>query len=942
VAPASITAGAQQLQAVNAAGAVSTFEDGPHPRQAAPSWSTSVGVTWTERRSSPAPTNDPWEAPRPLFAFGPGLKPRNAWVGAVHRAARRPEYHPGKHAKGETTWPTGATLATAQTARTLLGRPVCAAGGGAVAGAQGVERTSARETLPVRQRRSLSDAVSSHDVSSQVLTRHAAGVVAPHARRETRRAIVCGTSGLAMQLARLLVDINWPVRVLAQGMPTSKVEELESLRVEVTTDIDYRVFPWPQAAGLRSALAVALVDENDSANIQTAFDIAHQLGGPDRCMPIAVRVTNDAVGRLLEDTLPHCTALSVSAIGARAFVQRALSDNRHWPRGWIPGLANPSDTVTYVRDHALVFRERKRLRVRRKQLVQVTFENAKAAIRSSGERPADFELVDAGLAKRWQGRAHWTWLAWMRWHLRRRLGAPATLAAKILAHPRTVFYGAGLLIILMVSYLEGRIQGKHLWQVFPFPSVIIMFGGIVSEARTLALPGRRIRLDRLRRAFASRWGQLVKSKTWRWIGLDRLRPALASLWDWLLRSQTLKRTFIKLVTLLVLLVAFATTWRLLLRAPTTLVAIGTAGIGFGVISHEGRFHSTPMRWLLALVGLPLLVAALVQWWHPSIAVTAITGAVVAGVVEMTRFGNDIRRWFDERGSPALVFGVGSVGSQIIRRLVDQGMKVAAADRDAKCPHAAAMRRLGVAVEVGYDSIEQVIENMRVHRCQLVFAVTDDDIANLECGLRIVEMLEEKGPEPSGSSRVSAKASTCAIHVRAFQPKLGEKLTADGRWDLKPVSRLVATTFARALVGQKIYGRLELRDPAGDPRSSPEIWMIGEIAVDSDSPLCGTAVKDRLLAVTINRAQYAVLKVIRSGWPQVEDDHASPQAPLKEHDRLVVLGSREALDTVRSQAGRTSNKGARQLLQGISSAEDTWIDQPTLNTLWPVRGVPVVS
>jgi Trk K+ transport system NAD-binding subunit len=262
----------------------------------------------------------------------------------------------------------------------------------------------------------------------------------------------------------------------------------------------------------------------------------------------------------------------------------------------------------------------------------------------------------------------------------------------------------------------------------------------------------------------------------------------------------------------------------------------------------------------------------------------------------------------------VVFGAGNVGSQVIRRLVDQGVAVIAADRDPLCPNVAPMRSLGVAVEAGYSSIDQVLETIGADRAKLLFAVTDDDVANIECAILLQEARAQRATW--GNRNAPTRTGGFGVLVRAFQSDFGSVLRQADGWDVQTVSAFAAANFAKALAGEKLYGELQIV-------GAPQTVVVAEISIDQESTLVGSVVRDRRLCqVDSSPPQQPgiVLMIIRQQSPWCED---GPMVidPIRPHDRVVVLATREEADAIRCTAmGKRSPEASTELLEKIREIE----------------------
>jgi Trk K+ transport system NAD-binding subunit len=151
---------------------------------------------------------------------------------------------------------------------------------------------------------------------------------------ESWRFIVCGDDSLALRLAQELVHNSGQVTVLIRPPfgpygrriarePNVEVVEVETTYTEALKSID-----------IATVDAVALVERNDVANIDTALAVHEyvsrpgEAGGQDPINPrlrMVVRLLNTSLSGSLAE-IPDCTVLSDAQIAAPAFVAAALDE----------------------------------------------------------------------------------------------------------------------------------------------------------------------------------------------------------------------------------------------------------------------------------------------------------------------------------------------------------------------------------------------------------------------------------------------------------------------------------------------------------------------------------------------------------------------------------------------------------------------------------------
>jgi Trk K+ transport system NAD-binding subunit len=133
--------------------------------------------------------------------------------------------------------------------------------------------------------------------------------------------IVWGENPLALRLVETLLT-QYDRSVTAVIRPeTNKwgalIRELPGVQVVTAEQLDRSAF---SSAQLGAAEALALVDQDDAANIEAAL-LAQEIH-PE--MRIVIRMSKQSLGERITALLPNCVALSASAIAAPAFVAAAI------------------------------------------------------------------------------------------------------------------------------------------------------------------------------------------------------------------------------------------------------------------------------------------------------------------------------------------------------------------------------------------------------------------------------------------------------------------------------------------------------------------------------------------------------------------------------------------------------------------------------------------
>lgn len=140
---------------------------------------------------------------------------------------------------------------------------------------------------------------------------------------ERRSFVVCGDDPLAHRLVeelsqRYLADVTviLPTRLRGHG---PQIARIPGVRLVEADPLDAEAF---KAAGVETADAMALVRQNDVANIDAAL-VAQELNPRLR---LVLRVFNTSLGYRVRRLIPDCVALSDAAMASPAFISAALGE----------------------------------------------------------------------------------------------------------------------------------------------------------------------------------------------------------------------------------------------------------------------------------------------------------------------------------------------------------------------------------------------------------------------------------------------------------------------------------------------------------------------------------------------------------------------------------------------------------------------------------------
>jgi Trk K+ transport system NAD-binding subunit len=231
-----------------------------------------------------------------------------------------------------------------------------------------------------------------------------------------------------------------------------------------------------------------------------------------------------------------------------------------------------------------------------------------------------------------------------------------------------------------------------------------------------------------------------------------------------------------------------TTWR---HGHLTVAGILAAGLGLSVAEIDIAVGATAP---LLPVGDGLLTAA-----------TAL--AAIAWIVDWSKDTRAIEQHRFMSHIPLVaVVGLGHVGTRVVRRLVDRGVRVIAMDKAESCPGYRLAQHLGVPVLMQPADESTALAWLLHHDVSSIVTVTNSDIFNLEVALRTL-----------------AEAPRCHVVARLADAGLGSTF----EFRTATVGDGAAATFAEMLEGRHTI----LTFP---PESSARGYVLAEIRLEEGS------------------------------------------------------------------------------------------------------------
>ncbi len=252
----------------------------------------------------------------------------------------------------------------------------------------------------------------------------------------------------------------------------------------------------------------------------------------------------------------------------------------------------------------------------------------------------------------------------------------------------------------------------------------------------------------------------------------------------------------------------------------TVETIATVGYG------DFNFRDQPSWLRVWAVCLMLIGATLV-----TVSFALLTNALITRRLEET-LG---RRRITALDDHVVVVGVGSVGVAVVERLLAQDAPVVVVEADAGNRHLEHLRALGVPLVIGDATTPDTLAALHLGTARAVAVLTSDDLANIETGLAVRDVLGERWAD-------------VPVVLRLFEPRLAE--TVRSSFDFHHVrspAALAAPWFVGAALGLEIIDTFYVG-------SQP--MLVARLDIVAGSGLDGLAMRDlpaRIRVLSLVRA-----------------------------------------------------------------------------------------
>jgi Trk K+ transport system NAD-binding subunit len=230
-----------------------------------------------------------------------------------------------------------------------------------------------------------------------------------------------------------------------------------------------------------------------------------------------------------------------------------------------------------------------------------------------------------------------------------------------------------------------------------------------------------------------------------------------------------------------------------------------------------------------------------------------------------------RRLAEELNDHVILIGLGSVGLRVLEQLKAGDHDVVVLERDEDNRYLSIARDLGVPVIIGDSTLRQNLQAANLASAAAVAVLTSNDLANIETGLAVDELLGERRTE-------------VPVVMRVFDRRLAHTLESNFNFhNVRSTSALAAPFFVGAALGLAIVNAFYVE---GQP------FLLGQLTITAGGGLQGRPMSElgariRVIAIGRGRAGGALEHPPRRDTRFEAGDRAYLIGPYEE--LLHVLG-----------------------------------------------------
>lgn len=252
----------------------------------------------------------------------------------------------------------------------------------------------------------------------------------------------------------------------------------------------------------------------------------------------------------------------------------------------------------------------------------------------------------------------------------------------------------------------------------------------------------------------------------------------------------------------------------------TVETIGT--VGYGDFSFREQ-HAWLRIWAILLMVIGATLA--------TVSFALLTNALISRTIQQTLGHRKVTGLSDH----VIVVGLGSIGMAVVDQLTAAGVEVVVVEADESNRFISQVRDARVPLVIADATLRETLSTVRLGQARAVAVMTSDDLANIETGLAVRDVLADRW-------------SDVPVVLRIFDHRLAQ--TVEGSFDFRYVrspAALAAPWFVGAALGMDIMSTFYVGD---------QPLIVARLEVGSANGLDGLAMVDlssRVNVVALQRA-----------------------------------------------------------------------------------------
>lgn len=246
----------------------------------------------------------------------------------------------------------------------------------------------------------------------------------------------------------------------------------------------------------------------------------------------------------------------------------------------------------------------------------------------------------------------------------------------------------------------------------------------------------------------------------------------------------------------------------------TVETIGT--VGYGDFSFREQ-HAWLRIWAILLMIIGATLA--------TVSFALLTNALISRTIQQT-LGHRLVTGLSDH---VIVVGLGSVGMAVVERLISSGVDVVVVEADESNRFIGQVRDARVPLVIADATLRETLSTVRLGEARAVAVMTSDDLANIETGLAVRDVLAERWAD-------------VPVVLRIFDRRLAQ--TVEGSFDFRYVrspAALAAPWFVGAALGMEIMSTFYVGD---------QPLIVARLQVGSTNGLDGLAMVDLSARVNV--------------------------------------------------------------------------------------------